>query len=82
MLYEVITSRDVSGMNPNAEGEGGQDRELVRRVCAIDVQGRVGFGITLCLSLGQGGFEDHALIGDLGKDVIASAVEDADHGTA
>ena len=59
------------------ERDGGEQRELVRGVDAIDVEARIGFGITEALRLGQNRGEIAARFAHLRQDVIAGAVEDA-----
>ena len=61
-----------------AEGKAGQDRQLVRGVVALDVEGRVGFGIAQPLRVLQAGVEGQALGLHAGQDVVAGAVEDAE----
>ena len=63
----------------DAEGDGRQDGELVGRVNAINVDGRIGFGVTQALCFGQHGLEIRATLVHLGEDVIASAIDDASH---
>ena len=60
-----------------AERDAGENGKLVRRVDAIDIEGRIGFGIAEALRIrehvGEGppGFAHH------GQDVVAGPVEDA-----
>ncbi len=60
-----------------AEGKRRQDRKLVRRVVALDVEGRIGFGIAEALRFLQAVREGQALLLHLGQDVVAGAVHDA-----
>ena len=62
---------------PRAESERRQDRKLVRRIDAVDVERRVGLGIAQRLRLGEHLGEVAALRLHLGEDEIARAVEDA-----
>ena len=59
------------------EGEAGQQGELVRGVEAADVEGRIGFRVTLRLRFLQDVGEGALLALHLGQDVIAGAVQDA-----
>ncbi len=45
-----------------AEGKGRQDGELVRRVVALDIEGRIGFGIAETLRFLQAIGEGQALL--------------------
>ena len=60
-----------------AEGEAGEQRELVRRVEAADVEGGIGLGVALRLRLLQHIGKAPALLLHPRQDVIAGAVEDA-----
>ena len=60
-----------------AEREAGQDRELVRGVVALDVEGRIGLGIAEPLRVLQAVGERQLLPLHAREDVIAGAVEDA-----
>ncbi len=44
---------DRVGIDLGAEGEARQDRELLRGVVAVDVEGRIGLGIAEPLRLAQ-----------------------------
>ena len=68
---------DRFGVDLRAEGEAGQDGELVGGVEAVDVEGRVGFGIAEALGVRQAGLEGQPLHLHAGEDVVAGAVEDA-----
>ena len=65
-VAELVGERDVHGRDvadaldvdggeawPAAEGQGRQQRELVRGVDAVDVEGGVGLGVAQRLRLGQ-----------------------------
>ena len=60
-----------------AEGEAGQDRQLLRGVVAVDVERRIGFGIAEALRVLQAFGERQAFLLHPGQDVIAGAVENA-----
>ena len=60
-----------------AEGERGEDRELVRGVEAADVEGRIRLGVAQPLRLAEAGLERQVLGLHARKDVVAGAVEDA-----
>ena len=67
-----LVERDVG-----AEGEAGQQGQLVGGIEAADVERRIGFGVALGLRLLQHVGERAALLLHRGQDVIAGAVEDA-----
>ena len=50
----------------------------MRRVVALDVEGRIGLGIAQPLRILQAGVEGQALGFHAGQDVVAGAVEDAE----
>jgi hypothetical protein len=52
-------------------------RHLVRRVDALDVEGRIGFGVAQALGLLQHGRKIEALVAHLGQDEVGGAVDDA-----
>ena len=60
-----------------AEGEAGQDGELLRGVVAVDVERRIGLGVAEPLRVLQAFGERQAFLLHPGQDVIAGAVEDA-----
>ena len=60
-----------------AERQRRQDRQLVRRVDAVDVEARVGLGVAQLLRVGQHFGEFPAALAHLGQDVVAGAVQDA-----
>src|SRR5215467_9067128 len=59
------------------EGEARQDRELLRCVVALDVEGGIGLGVTEPLCLLQAGSEGELLLFHARQDVVAGAVEDS-----
>ena len=69
--------RDRGRVDPEAEGEGGEDGELVRGVEAADVEGRIGFGVAETLGLGEADVERQVVGLHARQDVVAGAVEDA-----
>src|ERR1700742_808059 len=52
---------DRIGIDANAEGEARQDRQLLRRVMALDIERRIGLGITETLRLLEAFFERQPL---------------------
>ena len=60
-----------------AEGKARENRQLLRSVVALDVEGRIGLGIAEPLRLAQAILERDALLLHAREDVIAGAVEDA-----
>ncbi len=60
-----------------AEGEAGQNRKLLRGVVAVDVERRIGLGITETLRVLQAFGERQAFLLHPRQDVIAGAVENA-----
>src|SRR4051812_25613389 len=60
-----------------AEGETGEDRKLLRGVVTVDVEGRVGLGVTETLRVLQAFGERQALLLHPGEDVVAGAVENS-----
>ena len=90
-VAELVRERDVHGRDvpdaldvdrveawPAAEGQRGQQRQLVRGVDAVDVEGGVGLGVAQGLRLGQHVGELAAGLAHRGQDEIAGAVEDAE----
>ena len=53
------------------------DRQLVRGVDAVDIEGGIGLGIALGLRFRQDGAEIRAALFHIGQDEIAGAVENA-----
>ena len=64
-------------IDPRAEADGREDRQLVRRVHAFDIEGRIGLGKAQPLRFGQHVAEVRAGALHRREDVIAGAVEDA-----
>ena len=60
-----------------AEGDCRQDRQLVRGIDAVDVERRIGLGVTQLLRIGEHLGELAAALAHLRQDVVAGAVEDA-----
>jgi hypothetical protein len=67
---------DVLQGAPPAGGEPDQDRQLVRRVDAVDVERRVGLRQPRLLGLGEHLGERLPLLRHAGEDVVAGAVDD------
>ena len=63
-------------LHRHAEGDGADDRRLVRGVGAVDVEARVGLGVAQALRLGQRGGEVDALGAHLREDEVGGAVDD------
>ncbi len=61
----------------HAEGERGQDHQLVGGINALHVEGRIGLGVTQQLCLDQDIGEVAALVAHLAENEIAGAVDDA-----
>ena len=70
---------DLVGGDLRAEGEGGQERQFVRGVIAFNVKCRIGFGIAKPLRVREAGFKRQALLLHAGEDIVAGAVENAEH---
>src|SRR5690606_25597885 len=68
---------DAIELQGHAEGDGGEDAQLVRRVDAFDVEGRVRFRVAEFLGLGEHFTEVAPLLGHFGQDEVAGAVDDA-----
>ena len=60
-----------------AERQRGQDRQLVRRIDAVDVERRIGLRVAELLRIGEHFGELAAALAHLRQDVIAGAVQDA-----
>src|SRR5206468_3911628 len=69
--------RHVTKGRPGAEGEAGEDRELMCRIYPVDVEAWIGLRKAERLRLGKHLGEVAALLLHLGQDEIAGAVEDA-----
>ena len=70
---------DALELQRDAEGDGGEDGELVGGVDALDVEGRVGLGVAARLRLGEDVGELAPGVAHLGEDEVAGAVDDARH---
>ena len=68
---------DGALLDLGAEGEAGQDRELLRRIMTFNVEGGVGLGVAEPLRLLQAVGKGKLLLLHARQDVIAGAVEDA-----
>ena len=68
---------DHAGIDPGAEGETGEDRQLLRGVVTLDIEGRIGLGVAELLGLFESARERQILPLHAGQDVIAGAVENA-----
>ena len=79
LARELRDAFDVGGLelHRDAEADRRHDRELVRGVHALDVESRIGFGITQPLRFLQHVVEARALVAHLRQDEIAGAVDDA-----
>jgi hypothetical protein len=64
-------------LHRHAEGDGAHDGGLVRGVDALDVEGRVGLGVSQPLSLLEHDAEVEALVAHLAEDEVGRAVDDA-----
>ena len=69
--------RNRLGVDLGPEGKRGENRELVRRVEAADVESRVRFGVAEPLSLAEADVERQVVGLHARQDVVAGAVEDA-----
>ena len=65
------------GVDAGVEGERGQDGELLRRVYAFDVEGRIGFRVAEALRFRQGVREAAPVLFHGGENVVRRAVDDA-----
>ena len=77
-LGDALDGHVVDG-DGGVEAEGGHDRGLVGRVVAFDVAGRIGFGVSLGLSVLEHVVEVETLGGHLVENVVGGAVDDAEH---
>ena len=68
---------DGRGVQPRAERQPGEDHELVDRVVALDVAGRVGLGVAQLLGVLEDLVVRPAILGHRGQDVVRRAVDDA-----
>ena len=69
--------RHASEVDARTKGQCGENRQLVRRVDAINVEARVGLGEAQCLGVGEHGGERQPLGLHARQDVVAGAVENA-----
>ncbi len=69
--------RDRVEIHRRAEGEAGQDGQLVRGVDAVHVEARIGLGIAHLLRVGEHVGEAPPALAHHGEDVVAGAVQDA-----
>jgi hypothetical protein len=69
---------DVLEIDRGAEGEGGEDLELVGRIHPFDVEGGIGLGVALGLRFLEHDGEVETLPRHLGQDVVAGPVDDAE----
>ena len=60
-----------------AERQRRQDRQLVRRIDAVDVERRIGLGVAELLRVGEHLGEFAPALAHLRQDVVAGAVQDA-----
>ena len=70
---------DVVGDHLGPEGQGGDDGDLCPGVVALDVGGRVGFGVPQALGLCEGIGVGGALLGHLREEEVGGSVDDAHH---
>ncbi len=70
---------DLVELQRHTEGDGGQDRQFVRRIDAFDVESGICLGIAERLGLGKHVGKLAALVAHLRKDEVAGAVDDARH---
>jgi hypothetical protein len=66
----------LAELHRDAEGERCEDRELVRGIDTLDVEGRIGLRIAACLGFAQHHVEREPPIAHLGKDEVRGAVDD------
>ena len=69
--------RDRGGVDLEAEGEGSEDGELVRRVESADIESGIRLGVAEPLRLAEAGVERQVVGLHPGQDVVTGAVEDA-----
>ena len=60
-----------------AERQRRQDRQLVRRIDAVDVEARIGLGVAKPLRVGEHLGEFPPALAHLRQDIVAGAVQDA-----
>ena len=71
-------AQDVPLLDPAAEGDAGEEPDLLRGIPAADVERRIRFREPLLLRLGQRLGEGKLVLAHAGEDVIGRAVDDAD----
>ncbi len=70
---------DAAAGDRPAEGQPGQDGDLVSRIGALHVGGGIGLGVAQPLGLGQHLGVGGPLVGHAAEDVVGGAVDDAAH---
>ena len=77
--FELGDALDVSlvELDRDTEGDGGNQRCLVRGVDPFDIESRIGFGIAEALGFLEHVVEGQALVAHFGQDEIGRAVDDA-----
>ena len=70
---------DLFRGDAGAEGEAGEDGELVGGVVALDVEGRIGFRIAEALGVLETGVEAQPLGLHARQDIVAGAVQNAEY---
>ena len=68
---------DLVELHRDAEGDGGEDGELVRGIDALDVDGGIGLRVAEALRFGEHHVERQPLVAHLRQDVVAGAVDDS-----
>ena len=66
-----------SAIHVAAEGQGGQDRDLVGRVKTVYIRCRIGFGVAQLLGIIEHRVIGGPLLSHAGEDVVRGAVDDA-----
>ncbi|EWS65311.1 hypothetical protein Y695_01444 [Hydrogenophaga sp. T4] len=64
-------------LHRDAESDRAHERDLVRRIHPLDVEGRVGLGVAQALRLLEHDVEVQPLVAHLGQDEVGRAVDDA-----
>ncbi len=77
VMVSIPSTETAACVDLGAERERGEDRELVRRVKAADVECRIGLGIAKLLRLAETDLERKMLGLHAREDIVAGAVEDA-----
>ena len=70
--------RDLCRVEAFAEGDGGEQGQFRTGVETVHVGRRIGLGVTEPLGFGEHGFKRRPVLFNLGQDVIAGAVQDAE----